>query len=84
MVGWKQAVPLCLSALCALFFCSSSVNADVCLTAILLSSPSLSSRHIHRSAAHPPGTHPEAVWVSEQGVGACYALCYYATGLLFP
>lgn len=26
----------------------------------------LSSRHIHRSAAHSPSTHPEAVWVSEQ------------------
>lgn len=26
----------------------------------------LSCRHIHRSAAHPPGAHPEAVWVSER------------------
>lgn len=42
----------------------------VCLTASLLS-----SRHIHRSAAHSPGAHPEAVWVSERaGVGACCVL----------
>lgn len=35
----------------------------------------LSSRHIHRSSAHPPGAHPEAVWVSERGVGACCGCC---------
>lgn len=53
---------------------SSSVNANVCLTAALLS-----RRHIHRSAAHSPSTHPEAVWVSEWEwapvVFSCLSLC---------
>lgn len=47
----------------------------------------LSCRHIHRSAAHPPGAHPEAVWVSERasegGVGACCCCCSCCRSMTF-
>lgn len=53
MCGW-ESVSLCI------VLRSSSVNADVSLTASLLS-----SRHIPGSPAPSPGAHPEAVWVSK-------------------
>lgn len=75
VVGLKQAVPLSLSV--PSVYCSLDLLCKckcVCLTAVLLS-----SRHIHRSAAHSPSAHPEAVWVSEQewalAVFACFPLC---------
>lgn len=71
--GWNRHC-LCLPVPCV--YCSLVLLCKckcVCLTAGLLS-----SRHIHRSAAHSPGAHPEAVWVSERArVGACCVhLCF--------
>lgn len=75
----SACVSLC--PLCIVLW-SSSVNANVCLTAGLLS-----SRHIHRSAAHSPSTHPEAVWVSEREwalvVFSCITLCGTPQGYYF-
>lgn len=66
---------LCLSPLPSVYCSLVLLCKCKCLTAGLLS-----SRHIHRSAAHSPGSYPEAVWVSEQerSPACCVLLCFYA------